>query len=164
MFDIIQTAKEFGVDVQWAISRRTEYLNQKIAELKNEQDMVLQAFSGNNGLNRFLLLDSMRLLNKEIKKCEIELSLKNTGRDSRITQSDINLAKQYPIRNLLLDVRNGKTHCISGIHEDRRPSMDVRNGFVYCYSCGFHGDVIAVYMKLNNVDFVTAVKYLSNIS
>lgn len=34
MFDTIQSAKEFGVDVQWAIERRKECLVQKIVELK----------------------------------------------------------------------------------------------------------------------------------
>lgn len=159
MFDIIQTAKDFGVDVEWAISRRKEYLNQRIAELESDQQAVLQAFSGNNELNRFLLLDSIRFLNKEIRKCEMELNYKNAGK-SRMTQADIEKAKNYPIENLLQSVRNGKTNCIN--HEDKRPSMDIRNNFVYCYSCGFHGDAITVYRKLHNVDFVTAVKNLNS--
>lgn len=179
MHDIIQTAKEFGVDVEWAISRRVEYLErvitekkwtpskskeyleQKIAELKNDQQSALQLFSGNNDLSRFLLLDTLKLLNKEIMRCEMELDIKNT-KGNRITQTDIEKAKAYPIENLLANVRNGKTNCISGNHEDRHPSMDIRNGFVYCYSCGWHGDVIAVYMKLQNTDFTSAVKGLNS--
>lgn len=160
MYSVIQIAKDFGVDVQWAISRRKVYLNQRITELKNDQQSALQLFSGNNELSRFLLLDTLRLLNKEIKKHETELNFKNTGKGSRITQTDIERAKAYPIENLLTNVRNGKTNCISGTHEDRHPSMDIRNNFAYCYSCGWTGDVIAVYMKLNNTDFITSVKSL----
>lgn len=161
MSDIIRTAKEFGVDVQWAVSRRKEYLNPRIAELKTEQNQALQAFSGNNELNRFLLLDSIKFLDKEIKKCESELSFKNSGNGNRITQNDIERARQHPLENLLQNIRNGKTHCVSGSHTDKRPSMDTRNNFAYCYSCGFHGDAITVYQKLHSVDFVTAVKKLN---
>ncbi|MBI5678887.1 MAG: hypothetical protein HZC52_10475 [Planctomycetes bacterium] len=162
MHSIIQTANEFGVDVQWAVLRRKEYLNQMIAELKNDQQSALLAFSGNNELNRFLLLDSMRFLDKEIKKCESELNFKNSRNGNRITQNDIERVRQYPLENLLQNIRNNKTNCISGSHTDSRPSMDVRNNFAYCYSCGWHGDAISVYMKINSVDFVTAVKALNS--
>lgn len=162
MYSIIQTAKDFGVDVEWAISRRKEYLNQRIVELKDEQRSVLQAFSGNNELNRFLLLDSMRFIDKEIKRYESELKFKNSRNGNRITQNDIERAKQYPIENLLQNIRNNKINCISGSHADKHPSMDVKNNFAYCYSCGFHGDAIGVYMKINSVDFITAVKALNS--
>ena len=160
MFDIIQTAKDFGIDAPWAISRRREYLNRNIVELKTEQSQALQAFSGNNELNRFLLLDSMRFFDKEIKKCESELNFKNSRNDSRITKNDIERAKQYPLENLLQNIRNGKTHCISESHADKHPSMDVRNGFAHCYSCKWGGDVIVVFMKIHNVGFVEAVSRL----
>lgn len=160
MYFIIQTAKDFGVDVEWAISRRKEYLSQRIAELKAEQSQALQAFSGNNELNRLLLLDSMRFFDKEIKRCESELNFKNSQRGSQITQNDIERARQFPLESLILNIRNNKANCISGTHEDKHPSMDVRNNYVYCYSCGFRGDAITVYRKIHNVDFVTAVKSL----
>lgn len=162
MYSVIQTAKDFGVDVEWAVSRRKGYLNQRIAELKNDQQSALQLFSGNNELSRFILLDTLRLLSQEIKKYEIELNFKNTQKGNRITQTDIERARAYPIENLLHDIRNDKTHCISGTHEDKHPSMDIRNNFAYCYSCGWHGDVIAVYMKINDTDFTSAVKALNS--
>lgn len=161
MYSTIQTAEDFGIDVKWAISRRKEYLNQRVTELKNGQQSVLQLFSGNNELSRFLLLDSMKYLNNELKKCEMELNFKNAGKGEWITQADIERARSYPIENLLHNVRNGKTHCVSGGHGDRHPSMDIRNNFAYCYSCGWHGDVIAVCMQVNGVNFITAVKTLS---
>jgi hypothetical protein len=161
LFDVIQTAKDFGIDVEWAVLRRREFLNQRVVELQNDQQAILQAFSGNNELNRFLLLDSMRYFNKELKKCKTELNFKNTGKDSRISQSDIERARNYPIENLLQNIERGKTHCISGTHEDKHPSMNTKNNFAYCYSCGFHGDVIAVCMQQYNIDFITAVRKLN---
>lgn len=161
MYSIIQTAKDFGIDPQWAISRRKEYLDKKIAELKNGQQSALQLFSGNNELSRFLLLDALKLLNEEIKRHEIELNFKNTKKGNRITRTDIEKARAYPIESLLQNIKGGKTHCIGGTHKDKHPSMDVRNNFAHCYSCGWHGDAIAVYMKINGVDFITAVKTLN---
>ena len=161
MYSLIQIAKDFGVDVDWAISRRKEYLNQKIVELKAEQSRALQAFSGNHELNRFLLLDSMRFLDKEIKKCESGLNCKKT-RQGTVRRSNIEKARQHPLENLLQNIRNNKTNCISESHADEHPSMDVRNNFAYCYSCGWHGDAITVYMKLTGVDFVTAVRALNS--
>lgn len=145
MYSVIQTAKDFGVDVEWAVSRRKEYLNQRVTELKNGQQSVLQLFSGNNELSRFLLLDSMKYLNNELKKCEMELNFKNTQKGNRITQTDIERAKAYPIESLLQNIKGGKTHCIGGTHKDKHPSMDVRNNFAHCYSCGWHGDAIGVF-------------------
>ncbi|KXK29368.1 MAG: DNA primase [Candidatus Brocadia sinica] len=161
MYSVIQTAKDFGVDVEWAVSRRKEYLNQRVTELKNGQQSVLQLFSGNNELSRFLLLDSMKYLNNELKKCEMELNFKNTQKGNRITQTDIERAKAYPIESLLQNIKGGKTHCIGGTHKDKHPSMDVRNNFAHCYSCGWHGDAIGVFMQVNGVNFITAVKTLN---
>lgn len=163
MFSTIQTANDFGLCVGWAISRRKEFLNQRIAFLKTELDKALQTFAGRDELNRFFLLDSVKLFEKELKKLESELNFKDTKKGDRITQSDIELARKYPIETLLANVSNGKTHCISGTHADKNPSMDIRNNFAYCYSCGFRGDTITVYMKLNNTDFITSVTALNSL-
>lgn len=161
MYSIIQTAKDFGLDVGWAVSRRKEYLIKETAKLETEQNQLLQAFSGNNELNRFLLLDSLKWLKNRIQRFANELEHKGRESSGSITQADIEKARQFPLESLLPNVRNGKTRCISGTHEDKHPSMDVRNGFAYCYSCGFHGDAITICMKVDGVDFVTAIKKLN---
>lgn len=79
--------------------------------------------------------------------------------DTKVTDSEIERARTYPIENLL-DVKRGVAQCISGSHKDNHPSMDVRNGFAYCYTCGWTGDVLSVYQKLNGGSFVDAVKAL----
>lgn len=164
MFDIIQTANDFGVCVGWAISRRKEFLNQRIAFLKTELDKALQTFAGRDELNRFFLLDSVKSFEKEIKKLKLELHFKNTKKGDRITQSDIESARKYPIKSLLMqNIKGGKTHCISGTHKDEHPSMDIRHNFAHCYSCGFQGDSITVYRKLHNVDFITSVTALNSL-
>jgi hypothetical protein len=157
MNDIIQTAKDFGIDVQWAISRRKQYLNEQISRLQKESNEVIQLFSGKSELDRYLLLDTLKWINNQAKRFETELHFKR-GSQSRISQDMINLARQYPIENLLRNIKNGKVNCIN--HQDERPSMDIRNNFAYCYSCGWHGDSIAVYRKLNSSDFASAVRAL----
>jgi len=79
--------------------------------------------------------------------------------DSKITPDDIQRAKEYPL-DRLLEIKNGMARCID--HDDTRPSMNCKNGFVYCHTCGYHGDAIDVYRRLNNVGFTEAVKILSN--
>jgi len=70
--------------------------------------MVLQAFSGNSQLNRFLLLDSMLFINKEIKKCEMELNFKNTGKGRRITQADTERRLNAVYENFITHSQNAK--------------------------------------------------------
>ncbi len=49
-------------------------------------------------------------------------------------------------------------------HSERTPSFTVflnRENF-YCFGCGAGGDVITFIMKIKNVDYITAVQYLSD--
>lgn len=158
MNDIIETAKEFDIDAAWAIDRRKAYLSKRISELRKESGEIVQLLPGAGELERYLLLDRIRFLNDEIKRYENELSFKRSRR-VEITRGQIDKARWYPIENFLPNVKNGKTNCIN--HTDERPSMDVRNNFAYCYSCGWSGDAIAVYMKTHSCDFITAVKFLA---
>lgn len=43
------------------------------------------------------------------------------------------------------------------------PSFNVytENGSFYCFGCGVGGDVISFIMKIENLDYVDAVKYLA---
>jgi len=78
-----------------------------------------------------------------------------------ITQEEIDRAREYPIGKIIEVGRNGMALCPA--HEDHHPSLDCRNGFVFCYTCNFHGNVIDLYMKINNVNFKEAVEFLSGI-
>ena len=48
-------------------------------------------------------------------------------------------------------------------HGEKTPSFNVytENGSFYCFGCGVGGDVIAFIMKIENLDYVDAVKYLA---
>jgi DNA primase len=70
-------------------------------------------------------------------------------------------ARSYNIGNLIDVYPSGKAYCIN--HHEHIPSMDTRGGYCYCYSCGWHGDVIALYMKLRKVGFQEAVTRLERL-
>lgn len=77
-----------------------------------------------------------------------------------ITQENIERAKEFPVENLLSEpaVRN-MARC--PLHMEKTPSFQIRkdNSFV-CWGCQQHGDSIDLYMKLNNTDFISAVRAL----
>lgn len=87
---------------------------------------------------------------------------KTTG----LTQSDIERAKAYSIENLFSGKlrRSGKSLMgLCPFHKERTPSfsINIHTNYFTCYGCQEHGDSIDFYMKLNEVDFQTAVKELS---
>lgn len=78
-----------------------------------------------------------------------------------ISDADIQRAKEYPIRDLV-KVRMNVTHCL--FHDEKTPSMHVyRDNHAYCFGCHKYADAIDIAMALNNMDFVTAVKWLLKI-
>lgn len=82
------------------------------------------------------------------------------GRDrkDRITPEMIERAREYPIDTLLGVTRRGNILCIS--HEEKHPSMGIKNNRARCFSCGYFGDSIDVYMKLNGAGFAETVRAL----
>jgi hypothetical protein len=64
-------------------------------------------------------------------------------------------AEQYGLKL----TRNGMTCCI--FHPDKHPSMKVNQDYYYCFSCGAHGDVIALTAQLLGVDALAAAKRLA---
>lgn len=73
---------------------------------------------------------------------------------------DIDRAKSVPITTLYDFVKKGKNVSCPW-HPDKSPSMSLRNNRFHCFQCGARGDAIEFYMKINSVDFVTAVKRLT---
>lgn len=83
-----------------------------------------------------------------------------TQNSNMITDEDILKAKEYPIETLLPEeVKRGMTLC--PLHNEKSPSFQVKkNNTFVCYGCNEHGDTIDLYMKMNNVPFLTAVRAL----
>lgn len=76
-------------------------------------------------------------------------------------------AKRVSVKSFLQKARHGNyicPFCGSGTHKKASGAVKIydNTNTWYCHKCGENGDVIALYMKLKNVDFTTAIRELSN--
>ena len=53
--------------------------------------------------------------------------------------------------------------CLCPFHSEKTPSCTVYtdNGSFYCFGCGAGGDVITFIMKIENLDYIEAVRFLA---
>tara|TARA_B110000503_G_C7048999_1_gene371476 strand:- start:210 stop:773 length:564 start_codon:yes stop_codon:yes gene_type:complete len=77
-------------------------------------------------------------------------------------KQSIEKAKQYPIENLVKFNSYGFAKCIfHGPEKTASMKFNKKSNRIHCFSCSADEDAIGVYMKINSVDFNTAVKSLS---
>jgi len=108
---------------------------------------------------RALIASRIPQVEKEIKRIEAEIRLITEGHNYEITPAMIEVAKQYPVENLV-EVKRGIALC--PFHDDHHPSMGIKNNRFHCFACGEKGDPIAFVMKRDGFSFGEAVKWLSN--
>lgn len=110
-------------------------------------DMVL-----NSKFNLFAIehINRIRNLYKKMKKTpEIEKY-----------ELNIQKAKNVPIETLYNFTRK-KNMLSCPFHSDSHPSVKLnKNNTIKCFSCGFFGDSISLFMKLNNLKFKEAVQQM----
>ncbi len=138
------------------ITAKTEML--ETSEMLWKKIMAKKAVNDIHALYLADLLDETDLeiiwLKHHIRKAKKALEM---SEDERINLEMIEQAKRYPICQLI-KCRKNMALCIN--HDERRPSMSVKNNKAHCFSCGWSGDSIDVYMKINGADFKTAVRSL----
>ena len=141
---------------------RKEYLPHLTRELKEWKETI----PNKDETKRQLLLERLKDAKQNPKKYSqkaVEQMLTAykiyTNRIERLTDSEIQRARDYPIRDLL-HVQNARGNISCPFHQDKTPSMGIKNNRFHCFSCGEKGDVITLYQKLNDCDFKTAVKAL----
>ena len=61
--------------------------------------------------------------------------------------------------------------CRSGLHPDKNPSLRVkvdpggkRNGLMYCFSCGWGGDVITLTQKVKKLTFIESLDFIRKVA
>lgn len=81
------------------------------------------------------------------------------GKKEDFDEYTIAKAREYPISDIVKVNKAGMASC--PFHEDKKPSMDTRKNFFHCYSCGESGDVIALVMKMEHLNFIQAINRLS---
>lgn len=85
----------------------------------------------------------------------------NYDKDS-IQERDIAVAKEYPLEHFVEGKRrDGFAPC--PFHQEKTPSFKIyKDNHFHCYGCNEHGDVIDLIMKMRNIEFISAVKFLLN--
>jgi len=155
----------------WIRHCRLEYLWDEMFDLYCDLCEVYERYqkSTKKGESYFCRLSILIASESEKKEAKLQklikqyrfllLNQKNIQRKDSITDEMIEQAKNHPIENLIEVNRYGYALC--PFHADKHPSFYIKKNFGYCFSCCAHADSISLFMKLNGVDFVTAVQALS---
>lgn len=130
-----------------------------LKETQKEIDTRLDKIREHGALTRTgMFIDIYREQYVE-KKQKIQSILKLFNKRGEI---DVQKAKQYPIPDLIEISHAGFAAC--PFHKEKTPSAKyyTDNNKLHCFgSCSKSFDSIDVYMEINSVDFITAVKALS---
>ena len=153
-----------------------QYLTQKVKELKNEKfeteyDIMVEARESarNWQEEQFIIKYKTIVLKKrqekhqaKIKKLEQLLYFIKHPK-SQDTAVNIELARQIPITSLYQFNRAGFAKC--PFHNETSASLhyNAKKNLWHCFGCQVGGDSIAFVMKLYEMKFLDAVKFLNNV-
>ena len=169
VFDFIEEVyKEEG---EWCDESRINYLLGEIEYYQSELNVIETKFEKDrsNGTDTQKRLENYFISNpnwyrEKIKKLENEYNFIKNRKEyeqNKISPTDIERAREYPIEDLVDVNSKGFASCINHNETMNTPGMFCKNNFAHCFSCGFQGDVIDVYRKIHNCGFIDAVKFLS---
>jgi len=99
---------------------------------------------------------------KKLKKWTTDLYFAENPekiKKGQITPEMIVRAKERKIDEFI--ETNGKYIINSPFREEKNPSFNVKGNFYFDHATGESGDVIDFVMRLNNIDFISAVKLLN---
>lgn len=100
---------------------------------------------------------------KKLKRAKLEydsLSSHNYHIKGRLTRDMIEMAKKYPINQIIEVNKNGFAFC--PFHEDKKhPNFYTKNNWGFCFACGWSGDTIKLVMEKDKIDFAEAVRKLT---
>ena len=155
----IAIAEDFDLSIQYVVNARRRFLLDEI-ELLDLEIAFYQDYQGELDSEYFALYCLSDVCLQRAKYMSELRSIKNVNKPSnRITDADIERARDYPV-NQLIEFTRGKA--IAFCHEDRNPSMfyGSRTNTAQCPVCGKSFDAIAVLMDRDGYSFVDAVKSL----
>lgn len=106
----------------------------------------------------------LRLYKKASTNKEWEL-LTEVALKQGFTEEQLDTAREHPIEDLYegrLRKVGGRFTGLCPFHNEKTPSFHIfeENNHFHCFGCQAHGNAIDFYMKLNDCDFITAVKSL----
>ena len=109
---------------------------------------------------RMFCLEHKKVKEREKKLGWLRSELRGleSGKEPEITEGMVEQARRYDITKLVKAGKNNMAH--SPFREDKHPSFYIKNNFYYDFATGESGDVIDLYMRLNNASFPEAIKAL----
>ena len=157
----------------WARDEQLEYLRWKVQELSEEIGRTHEGYMNLTEKDTNILTKKVFVYMAGLKKREkllggLTFSLRlmeypEIVKGNGITPEAIAQARNYPISEIVEVNSRGFAHCVNHF-PDRHPSMYCKGNWAHCFSCGFSGDSISVYQKVNNIGFVESVEGLSGVS
>lgn len=173
-FELYPSAK---IAISRSLKNKIQKIKDEIASLQSQKDLMLTKF-----ISQVSDMDDQQKIRDEInidyeekleylknKLSTIQSSYhyvskwdKKTSskKGSKLTQKDIDMAKDIPINNFISVNRMKKAKCI--FHADKTASMHIYdNNKFYCFGCSKHGSVIDIVMQLHQLDFKGAVLKLT---
>ena len=153
-------------DYNWCKERRLEYLNNQLEKLRVQYLNWIKLFKG---YPNWFYQAGLKAISPVVKKgkrfkTEIEMWTNPKAMDyetDKITDSDIERIKEIPIDTFLDFSKNNFSKCLW--HEEAHASLKYwkQANRLHCFgACGKTFDIIDVYQKLYNCDFIEAVKNL----
>jgi len=166
----IELEKELGQDVCNQLLK--DFLNN---ELKAIEDKINKAYENMNEqrrkhipfwirkayLNYFFCVPQLEIEKKKLEHKLSYLNFDNTN-TKKFTPEQIKMAEERDPEDFL-DF-NYAGFCICPFHEEKTPSMKYYKDTLkfHCYGCGWHGNMIDFIMQRDNINFVDAIKRLTN--
>ena len=153
-YNTIKHASLMEVDQGWAVECRMRFLNERIVVLRKglffKCNEITEAF-----IDRYI-----KKAVDEITYLE-ERKIKETSIDGRVTDADIESARNVPIDSIIEFTHR---RAIAWCHSDTNPSLMhlTRINKAMCYPCQKYFSSIDAYMHIFGVGFIDAVKSLRN--
>lgn len=152
------------VDAQWARERRTQYLMEKVAMMKDDlissRYKVAQAVQIEDDFAEVIEQEGVNKILESLRRATAELEYLHAPKDAdsrQVSKEMIDRARAYPLENL---VETSKGMMLCPLHEDKTPSFLVKNGYGYCFSCRGSLDSIGYLMKVKGLSFPESVRKL----
>lgn len=152
-FDAKHDIQEF-TDKMWSILRK-HLTNKYLGIPLTKQDEIAK-------LDELIELreeNPTELIDKKILKQKRKID--NHNKINNFNDSEVQNAKDYPIRKLLNEPTADVIRCISPDHTDTNPSMQITGNFAYCHGCGEHFDSLSIYQTFHDCDFKEALNALT---
>lgn len=133
--------------------------NQPSKEMTDDDELTIENIKLH--LNHIAIEEKGKPMMNVIKRID---GLKKRHAPGSVNDEMIANAKDRPIKDLFIEltgdqVRRGMAHC--PFHPDATASLSLgKYNRFHCFGCDEKGDTITLYMKLNNCNFIQAVKEL----